>query len=383
MAFRIRSSHIAAALFAGAVIGWMATGDVIVGGQAGSANATPPPAERQQADESLFKVRYTTVEPEERESLITIRGRTEADSIVSVRAETNGTVRERLVDKGETVEEGMLVCRLDQGTRLSAIAQAEAALSQAEFDYQANLTLQERGFASSTQINALKAARDSAKAQLDQAEEELARTEIVATAGGIVQDPVVEIGDNLANGDVCVTLIDTYPMLFVGQVSERQIGQIEAGDTATVTLVSGEAREGTVRYVARSADPQTRTFLIEIALDNEDGSLRDGVTASARIALDSAPAIRVRSSWLTLADDGTIGLRRIGEDDIVEFVPVEILAQTSDGVWLTGPEAGDRLITLGHDYVVSGQRVEPVAATSGEAMADPQSTGATVPEQAE
>ncbi|WP_099866318.1 efflux RND transporter periplasmic adaptor subunit [Pararhizobium haloflavum] len=364
MAFRIRGSHIAAMVFAGAVIGWMATGDVMIGGQADSAEATPPPAERQASEDAIFKVRYATLQPEERVDALTLRGRTAADTIVSVRAETTGTVRERLVDKGDAVKAGDLVCRLDQGTRESALAQAEAALTQAQFDFDANEQLQQRGFASSTQLNALRAARDSAKAELDAARQELERTQIKATTDGIVQDPIVEVGDNLATGDVCVTLIDTDPMLFIGQVSERRVGALTTGDSATVTLVSGETRDGTIRYVARSADPQTRTFMIEIAIENSDGKLRDGITASARIPLESAPAYRVKSSWLTLADDGTIGLRAIGKDDEVEFVPVEIQAQTSEGVWLTGLEPGMRVITVGQDYVESGQTVQPVRADS-------------------
>jgi membrane fusion protein, multidrug efflux system len=364
MAFRLRGSHISAMLIAGAVLGWMATGDVLIGGQAGSADAVPPPAERQLAEEAPFKVRYVAVSAEDRVDSIQVRGRTEAHSTVSVRAETGGTVRERVVEKGETVSAGDLVCRIDVGTRQSAVARAEATLSQAEFDYQASQRLQERGFAAETRLNALKAQRDGAQAELDQARQELARTEVMATARGIVQDPIAEPGDNLAVGDVCVTLIDTDPMLFVGQVSERRIGAVERGSNARVMLVSGEERTGTVRYVAPSADPQTRTFRVEITVPNDDGALRDGVTAAATLELDSAPAFRVGPSWLTLADDGTIGLSVIDAEDRVSFVPVEILSQGNDGVWVTGLSDGDRVITLGQDYVVSGQKVEPVAASA-------------------
>ena len=104
MAFRIKGSHIAALVIAGAVLGWMGTGTVVVGGQANSENAVPPPAERQSADDALFKVRYVSVTPEVRPELLLVRGRTEADTVVPVRAETAGTVEKRLVSKGDKVK---------------------------------------------------------------------------------------------------------------------------------------------------------------------------------------------------------------------------------------------------------------------------------------
>ena len=70
MAFRIKGSHITALLIAGAVIGWMATGDIVVGGQANSANAVAPPAERRDDDAKVFKVRFVAVSPEIRPDIL-------------------------------------------------------------------------------------------------------------------------------------------------------------------------------------------------------------------------------------------------------------------------------------------------------------------------
>ena len=44
-------------------------------------------------------------------------------------------------------------------------------------------------------------------------------------------------------------------------------------------------------------------------------------------------------------------------DDVVEFKPIKILAQEKDGFWITGPKAGERIITLGQEYVVPGEKV--------------------------
>jgi len=362
MAFRIKGSHIAALVIAGAVIGWMATGNVVIGGQESAANAVPPPAERRSQDEALFKVRYVTVEPELRPEALLVRGRTQADTVVSVRAETSGTVHARLVEKGDKVKLGDLVCRLDRGVRMSAVDRATAALDQAIFEYEGALELRKQGYASETRLKALKAAMDSATATLAEAKRELSYTDILATTDGVVQDPISEIGDNLSVGDVCVTLINADPMLFVGQVSERNIGSIDVGNVARVELVSGEAQTGKIRYIAPSADAATRTFLIEIEMPNPDRRLRDGITAAAQIKLDGTQAYRLNPSWLTLDDDGRIGVRTVDGDNVVAFQELNIIAHTPETMWVTGLEPKTNVITVGQDYVIPGQVVEPVAA---------------------
>ena len=160
-------------------------------------------------------------------------------------------------------------------------------------------------------------------------------------------------------GGVCVTLINPDPMLFIGQVSERQVGELSVGMTAEVELVTGERIEGETVYIAPSADPQTRTFRTEIRIPNSDGAIRDGLTANARVKLAPVSAFRVSPSWITLADNGSIGLRIADEQDTVQFVTVDILAQGKDGFWVLGPEPGMRVITLGQEYVVAGERIEP------------------------
>jgi multidrug efflux system membrane fusion protein len=358
MAFRIKGSHIIAIALAGGLGWWMATGDMKMGGESDPDNGTPTIAEREaERGSELFKVRHVPIVAETRSELILVRGRTQADAVVTVRAETAGVLEQRLVAKGDTVTSGDLVCVIERGAREAQLAQARAQLVQAETEFNANNQLKKKGFASENRLTALKASVDAAKAGVAAAETEFKRTEVHANASGVVQDPIAEVGDMLTMGDPCVTLIDTDPMLFTGQVSERDINKITPGMAARVRLISGEGVDGTIRYIAPSADPQTRTFAIEIEIGS-GSNLRDGMTAEARIKLPAGDAFRILPSWVTLGDDGTIGVRTVGEDDVVRFVPVQIVAQEKNGFWITGPKNGDRIITLGQEYVIAGEKVE-------------------------
>jgi len=358
MAFRIKGSHIIAIALAGGLGVWMATGELRMGGESDPAAAPPVIADREaERGSDLFKVRHVPLMAQPRSETILVRGRTMADAVVTVRAETAGVLEKRLVSKGDTVKTGDLVCVIERGAREAQLAQALAQLAQAETEYNANNELKKKGFASTNRLTALKASVDAAKASVAAAQTEFDRTEVHANASGVVQDPIAEVGDMLSMGDPCITLIDTDPMLFTGQISERDISKVDVGMAASIELISGNSVDGAIRYIAPSADAQTRTFTIEIEIGSNE-TLRDGMTAQARITLPAGEAFRILPSWVTLADDGTIGIRIVAADDTVRFIPVQIVAQEKTGFWITGPESGDRIITLGQEYVVAGEKVE-------------------------
>jgi multidrug efflux system membrane fusion protein len=358
---KLRGSHLVALAILAAVGGWMFTGQLILGGQADPNAKTIVEREAERTQEA-FRVRVAEIQPSQRVETLTVRGRTQSDAIVSVRAETGGTVETRLVKKGDFVEAGDLLCEIDKGVREVQLTQAQTLLEQTTADYEASEKLVKRGFATSSRLRSLKAAMDSAKFSVATAKQEMKRTEVRASVSGQVQSPLAEVGDNLAAGGVCVTLIDTDPMLFSGQLPEREISSVKVGMDATVTLISGAEVDGKIRFISRVADPNTRTFTIEIEMPNKDKSIRDGLTAEASIGLSPTDAYQLKPSWLTLEDDGAVGVRVVDSENKVRFVPLKIIAQEDDRGWVEGLTAGMRIITLGQNFVAAGQTVEAVTA---------------------
>lgn len=354
---------LAALALAGGIGAWMATGTLVVSGSAQEAEVRPP-AERLQADAAPFEVRTRRIKAVERERTLTMRGRTRADALVNVAAETSGRIEERAVDRGDLVAAGDLLCRLDPGVREAQLAQAAAEAAKAQLEFDAASKLQGRGFESETRVAATRAALDAAEAGVAAAEQELERTRVKAPIAGVVQEPLAEIGSMLAVGGVCATIVDADPIIVTGQVSERDILDVEVGVTAIVSLVTGRTVEGRVSFISRTADPDTRTFTVEIEVPNPDDTLRDGVTAEAIIPLAAVEAHRLSPGVLTLSDAGEIGVRVVREDDTVAFMPVQIAMQDTDGFWVTGLPEAVTVITVGQEYVIDGQRV--VAVMEGE-----------------
>ena len=131
-------------------------------------------------------------------------------------------------------------------------------------------------------------------------------------------------------------------------------------------MATGETVEGRIAFIATAADPATRTFRVDIEVPNPDRTLRDGVTARVSFPVASVLTHLVSPAILTLDEAGLVGVRAVDADDTVRFHPVEIVAETDQGVRLAGlPETVD-LIVVGHEFVRAGETVQPKPALPAE-----------------
>ncbi len=319
-------------------------------------------AEAATSDGKLQSVRTETYEVKPFPIQVPLRGRTQAKSVVTITPETSGVVTEVNVTKGQTVAAGDVLCTLDQGTRAAAVAQAQAGLAQAQADFDTNAALREKGLAAKNTANALEAALKAAQAGFDQAKAEFDRTQVKTQVAGVVQDPLATVGTMLSPGAPCATVVELDPMLFVGTVPEARIALAKLGLKAKITTVTGQDVDGEVSYIAPTADEATRSFPVEIQIPNHDGSVRSGITATARVEMGTMPAHLLPQSVLTLDDQGALGVRAV-EEGAVKFYPVTIVSDTREGVWVTGLPAKVDVITVGQEFVVEGQKVDATNVT--------------------
>ena len=153
---------------------------------------------------------------------------------------------------------------------------------------------------------------------------------------------------------------DNRKIIVSANVSEFDAQAVKIGADASARLATGELVRGRIRYVAPVADEATRTFTVELEVDNTDGRLRAGGTAELRIPAEAVLAHRVSPSLLTLDDAGNVGVKIINESGEVEFVAADIALASSEGVWLAGLPETATIITVGQGYVSDGAVVSAV-----------------------
>jgi multidrug efflux system membrane fusion protein len=310
------------------------------------------------------RVSVSTLVATSRDAAITIRGRTQAKQEVDVRAEVEGVVQAIHFDKGDRVRAGDVLCEIKMNDRGAKSAQAAALVAQTLKELQVAQDLFKQGFRSKTQLAQAEAAYAQAQAALATTNVQLANTRIRAPFAGIVDDRYVSVGDYMRPGDKCEMLIAPEPFLAVGSVSEQEVGQIKLGNSATVNLVTGEAVEGKVTFISDRADPTTRTFRIEVQMPNPDAKLRDGVSADIHVGVRQLKAQHISPGILVLDDSGRMGVRAV-ENGIVRFIPVSIVSDGPDGMWIAGLPDRVNVITVGQEFVTNGQKVESVMDRNG------------------
>jgi multidrug efflux system membrane fusion protein len=290
------------------------------------------------------------------DSGVVLRGRTEAARNVTVRAETSGLVVSEPLPKGSAIEAGQLLCRLDPGTKAAKLAEAKARLAEAAVNNRAASRLAESGFGSETQAIARAAALEGAQAGVELAEKEIERLNITAPFAGHLVSDVAELGSLLQPGSECAQIVKLDPIRLVGFVPETEIDRLSEGALAGARLSNGTTVQGQVTYLALSADPQTRTFRVEVEVPNPNLKIREGGTADIFVSVAGEKAHLLPQSAMTLNDNGELGVRSV-RDGRAAFVPVRIVRDTVDGVWLAGlPQEAD-VIIVGQEYVTEGRKV--------------------------
>lgn len=313
------------------------------------------------SDSGDFLVRVARIEPQTYVDTVLVRGRTEARRHVTVRAETTGRVVETPVPRGDRVEQGDVLCRLETDSRQADLQEARSQREQARLEHEAGQDLENRGLQSRAELARLKSALDSAEAAVERAELELERTRIRAPFGGIMDSRAVEAGDYINVGGDCASVLDDEPMLLTGQVAEHQIDQLILGAPVQARLIDGRTVTATLSYISRTAQGATRSYRIEAEVQPSEEVIRQGMTAEMNIAANEIEAHLIPPSALSLDDNGEPGVKTVDAENRVHFQPVTIVGENTQegnsGFWVTGLSQVVNLITLGQELVFQGQTV--------------------------
>lgn len=309
---------------------------------------------------AVSSVRVRTQSAEQVQRTIVVNGKTAPARIVELAAETDGRVVATGIERGSNASRGELIVRLDERDRRARLRQAEAMLKQRQVEFEAREKLKSSSYVSEAQLAEALAALEAAKTEVLRAELDLAYMTVAAPFDGALQSRLVEQGDFVKAGDPVATFVDNRTIIVSANLSEFDAGYVEVGDSAEARLATGETVHGRIRYVAPVADEATRTYAVELEVDNSDGQLRAGGTAKLMIPAETVLAHRISPALLTLDDAGNVGVKIVNDDNVVEFVVADIALSTSEGVWVAGLPPAATIITVGQGFVPGGATVNAV-----------------------
>lgn len=350
----MKSSYIIAIGIAVLSTGWLASG-------AYSSNAPiDESAAESTQNKDLIRVRVMASAVTPLTSTVITTGRTQAVRTATLSAEIDGQIESILKQEGDYVEKGDIIAEIEVNDLKSLLREAQKRLNQRKIEYKAAKSLQNQGFNSKIKLAGASADLETAQTNLNKAQIDFENTKIKAPFSGILNTQNVEMGDRVSSGTALFTLSDLDTIEFTGYVSEHDVMALKKGADVMVRSLDGSETQAKLTYVAPSADELTRSFRIIASASNEDHKFLDGLTVRITIPTKTSPAHKISPSILALDDEGEVGVKIVTTDNKVEFRPITILQDTPDHMWIGGLPDQTNIITVGQEFVISGQTVDPI-----------------------
>jgi multidrug efflux system membrane fusion protein len=344
---------------------WIGSGIIFPHHEAPATNVAQQAAQK-------FRVAVAAVNTEEYQPKLVLSGRTEADKKVTIVARTQAIVTELRVKRGDRVKAGDVLAILADDGRAAQLSQARALVQQRKAEYEARLQLIEKGNLPKLEINIISALLRTAESSLAQAEAENDRIRITAPWDGVVDSVSAEQGQFLmlmpamgagtSGPNEIARMISLDPIIAIVEVSEKRLSGVRVGEAAELRLVSGEVVKGKVRYISKSAAATTRTYRVDIEAANPEHKIPDGITTEVAILMAKTQATKIPRSALTFSSQGKLGVRAVNAESKVVFIPVELVDDEQQSMWVRGVPDGTRVIVQGQDFVREDQVVETVTA---------------------
>jgi RND family efflux transporter MFP subunit len=289
-------------------------------------------------------------------------------------AGAGGRVLSVLVDAGSWVRAGQTLAVVDRSVQAQQAAQmgaqveaARANAALAQNNYERAIALQGRGFVSKAEIDAKKAARDAAfaqvrvtQAQLGQMRAEIGRLNVIAPTSGLILARNIEVGQIVSPASGALfRLAEGGQMEMRAQLSQQDLAQVHAGMIAQVTPVgSDRSFSGTVWQVAPVIDPQSRLGDVRISVPY-DPAMRPGGFAEARITAGTTTAPMLPQSAV-LSDDKGNYVYVVNSRNEVERRDVKIGTVSETGVTIASGLSGNEAVVLSAgSFLNPGQKVNP------------------------
>jgi multidrug efflux system membrane fusion protein len=414
---KIRKSYISALIIAVLIIGWMYSDDVLGTSSSGETdqeklaileveeNLTAAPELITQA----FRVANELVPLQ-----IRARGVTRTEFEIDVISRRQAFVLAQVALEGGWVESGATLIELDKGTleadvaaaraertsRLAAyedvkkrfrsggaweaqIAAATADLEAVRSNYESTKKLVDRGvkkpLAKLQQIALLKAAEmrlielqnqseelalsasyaqiKGVDARISQLLEQLKFTNVTASQSGWLEKYHVEVGQTIKENAPVARILGLKSLILDAPIPQTQISKIKIGDIVDLEIDGAGKRQGRVDKIATSANQATRTFNVEILLDNNDGNLRAGMSAGVRVIIDKVPAFKISPAHLNVDEEGLLSVKTVVSNGIVKIMPVMIAQTVGNAAYVSGLPDGTLILGMGQAFVSEGSKI--------------------------
>jgi RND family efflux transporter MFP subunit len=216
---------------------------------------------------------------------VSFQGTLETDKNIVIYPELPGLLKKIHVKEGQKVNKGDLLASLTDSGLTDQLEQLNIQLKLAKTTYERQERLWQQKIGSEIQFLQAKTQYQSLKKSINQMEDQVAKSRVVASFDGKVDHLIADEGSNMLPGVTPILrLINLDQMKVTADIPEIHLPNIQANTNVSLTIpVIGEKRNAQIQSVGNFINPNNRSFRIEIALDNPKGTLKPNMTVKLEV----------------------------------------------------------------------------------------------------
>jgi len=297
---------------------------------------------------------------------IELQGNVQTKQNLVLTPEYAGILTKVYVKEGQAVKKGQILAKIDDGGLGQQLAQMQiqSELAKTTFERQERLWNQKIG--SEIQYLQAKTSYEAQKKAVSQMRQNLAKTIIRAPFSGRIDDVITEKGAVVAPGQTPIIRIVNLNQMYVEAfVPERYISSVKKGTTVNVEFpVLNQSVDAKIRQAGSFINPTSRTYTVEVAVPNKQGTIKPNLTAKLKINDYTNPkALLIPQNLISENAEGVQYVYAIAKNAKNETIAKQQTIATgktqgSTVEVLSGIKANDQLISEGARSVKNNQVIE-------------------------
>ncbi len=272
----------------------------------------------------------------------------------NIAPQTAGRISRILVDVGDNVKKGQIVAEMDQ----TQLAQVELQMKNNEIEYTRLKGLYEVGGLSKSDLDAIEMAYNLSKTQYNNL---LENSTLLSPIDGVITARNYDAGDMYAMSAPIYTVEQIKPVKLLVGISESDYSKVKKGDSVEVKADAFPEKSfsGKINKIYPTVDPATRTFTVEIVIDNKAATLRPGMFVRATVTFGSNNSVVIPDvAVVKQQGSGERFVYILNEDGTVTYKKV-ILGRRMGAEYevLEGINDGAKIVTGGQIRLKDGVKV--------------------------
>lgn len=318
--------------------------------------------EKIEAEKKIPLVKVKEIQGESFTEKFRVVGSLKPYASAKLSSEEGGIITFLNKDKGSRVYKGEVVVRLLKDQDNAMYEQALSQMNLAIDNFQRTERLYKEGVATEQQYTGAKLQLEAAEKSVDVYKVRLRKGYVSSPISGVVDAKMMNKGEMSAPGVPILSIIDVSRVKISAGIPERYLGELRLGQIIKITfdMFPDDEFNGSISYIAPALNPQTRTFEIEVVIQNRGGKLKPEMMANIEVSKKTLEDVIVLQQDLII-DNVTEQFVYVLENGIAKKRILKLGGRSGNDVVIEeGLNQGDMLIYEGFQGLKDGETIEVV-----------------------